>query len=61
MITITFATWMIPAGITLLAFICIILAGLKDEGIFGGLVILMVAVPALFISMLAWMVWGILK
>lgn len=60
MITITFSWWMLPTAITLIS---IIAAFLYDDGggYLSGITNIMLMVPALFISLISWIIFGVLK
>lgn len=61
MITITFATWMIPAAITVIGLIWAIFFIDDGPGYFSGLSNILALIPVLFVSCIAWIVWGIFK
>lgn len=62
MITISFGSWLIPTIITVIAYVYAI--WIYDDGsshgYLSGIGNLFMLIPASFISMLAWMIWGIL-
>ena len=62
MITITFASWMIPALITIVGVVWAVF--IYDDGVrgwFAGIGNLIVLVPVLIISCISWIIWGVLK
>lgn len=61
MITITFASWMIPAAITIIGLVWALFIYEDTPGYFCGLTNMFLLIPVLFVSMIAWMLWGIFK
>jgi len=59
--TITFSLWWIPTGITIIS--CGYCIFIHDDGAgYGaGLGNMILLIPALFISMLSWIFWGVFK
>ena len=60
-ITITFGSWMIPVVITIVSCGYALFHNDGSSGYMSGVGNIIMMVPALFISMLAWMLWGIIK
>lgn len=60
MITITFGSWLIPTIITVICCGYAIFIFDDGDGYGAGLGNIILLVPALFISTLAWIIWGIL-
>lgn len=61
MITLSFGSWLIPTIITIGAYVWAI--WIYDDGTSGylsGIGNMFMLIPASIISMLAWMIWGIL-
>lgn len=61
MITITFGSWMIPTAITAIGLIWAIFFIHDGPGYFSGLSNILALIPALFVSCIAWILWGIFK
>jgi hypothetical protein len=61
MITITFGTWMIPTAITALGLIWALFIVKDSPGYFSGLSNLFALIPVLFVSCIAWILWGVFK
>jgi hypothetical protein len=61
MITLSFAAWWIPLGITILALFVALYVVDGGNGMFSGLANVIALVPALAISCLAWIVYAIFK
>jgi len=62
MITITFASWMIPTAITVFGLVYALF--IYDDGSSGycsGIGNVFMLVPALAVSCISWMLWGIFK
>ena len=59
--TLNIAWWDIPATITLLAMLWAVFWPADDGGYLGGITKLFMLIPALFLSLLAWAIAGILK
>jgi hypothetical protein len=60
-ITFTFASWMIPALITICGLIWALFIYDDGGGWLGGLGNLFMLIPTLVVSCISWMVWGFLK
>jgi hypothetical protein len=61
MITISFYSWMIPTAITLIGLFWAFFIVDDGGGMLSGISNIMALVPVLFISMIAWIIWGIFK
>lgn len=61
MITITLGIWIIPLIITILSICWALFYVDGGEGMLSGLANLLALIPALFISLIAWIIWGIFK
>lgn len=60
--TITLAWWMLPTAITLIAFATVFLwPSSGGGGWFPDLTPLLLMIPALFVSLVAWVVYAVLK
>lgn len=60
--TLTFAWWWIPTAITLLCFLAVHWYSRDDNsGMFSGIATMIFMVPALFVSMRAWIIAAIFK
>ncbi len=59
-ITITFGAWLIPTIITVVSCGYAIFGHDDGGGMLSGIGNIILLVPALFISLLAWILWGIL-
>lgn len=61
MLTITFGSWMIPTVITVVALWWAIFYVDDGGGYMSGIGNILALAPALFVSMVAWIVWGFMK
>jgi hypothetical protein len=61
MITITFGAWMIPTAITAIGLIWAMFIVDDGGGYFSGISNIFALVPVLFVSCIAWILWGIFK
>lgn len=59
MITITIGSWIIPLSITLASVVWALFYVENTDGM--GLVNLLALIPALSISLITWIIWGIFK
>lgn len=60
-LTLTFASWWIPAAITVVALCVAIFWPTERGGYMPAPLPIFLLVPALFVSAVAWAVWGFLK
>lgn len=60
-ITISFSWWMIPTLVTVLSMLWALYWPADDSGLGGGIVRLFMLVPALAVSLIAWVIFAILK
>lgn len=58
--TITITWWMIPTTITVIA-VCLALAHDDGGGMFSGIINMFLLVPALLVSLIAWVIGAIFK
>jgi hypothetical protein len=61
MITLHIYSWMIPTAITLIGLFWAFFIVDDGGGMLSGISNIMALVPVLFISMIAWIIWGIFK
>jgi hypothetical protein len=60
-ITLNLAWWQIPTGVTILAMLWAFFWPADDDGFLGGITRLFMCVPALFVSLIAWVIAAVVK
>lgn len=58
MITITFGSWMIPTAIMVIGLVWAVFIVDAGTGYGAGVANIIALVPVLFVSCIAWMIWG---